>query len=195
MRGKSNHQDCAGRMRYNVTVISYELKRSARARCMRLSVLQGGSVVVTAPSFACIEAIETFVNKHVAWIARAVRRMAHYKLLPVSGRRAYLVNREAARAFIHERVAHWRVHYGFIHGRIAIKDTRRLWGSCSRKGNLNFSYTLLFLPHELADYIIVHELCHLNEHNHSPRFWALVARAIPDYSSRRRELRRYAPRA
>lgn len=174
-------------------MVSYELKRSNRAKYMRLRVLPGGSVVVTAPASSSVCAIEKFVSEHGGWIERATRRMAFFKPLPVSGHRAYLKYREEARSFITERVSYWNTFYNFTHGRIAVKNTRRIWGSCSRKGNFNFSYALLFLPRELSDYVIVHELCHAREHNHSKQFWQLVGKTIPHHAELRRELRRYVP--
>lgn len=174
--------------------MEYTLRRSARSRYVRLRVMPGGEVVVTAPLSSKLPLIEHFVASHTDWIMRAVTRMAGFRALP-SGRRMYLKHKEGARAFLHERIAHWNNFYGFSHGRIAVKNTRRIWGSCSRKGNLNFSYALLLLPRELADYVVVHELCHLKEHNHGRAFWALVAQALPDYRERRRELRRYIPSA
>lgn len=120
--------------------------------------------------------------------------MRGFKSLPVRGRRAYLAHKEDARVFIAERINHWNRFYGHQVNRIAIKDMKRIWGSCSRKGNLNFSYALLFLPRELADYVVVHELCHLKEHNHGPKFWALVAKTLPNCEHHRRELRTYLPR-
>lgn len=158
---------------------------------MRLSVQAGGTVVLTVPHFIGVRVIERFLAKHTEWIERAAARMSNFKTLPVSGRRAYVEHKEKARAFVIERVAHWNQFYNFQHGRIAIKNTRRTWGSCSRKGNLNFSYALLFLPKAISDYIIIHELCHLAEHNHSKRFWALVAKQMPNHKTLRRELRRY----
>jgi predicted metal-dependent hydrolase len=116
------------------------------------------------------------------------------KGLPVFGREAYLKHKEDARAYITARVEYWNQYYDFHYGRIAIKDNARSWGSCSTLGNLNFSYLLRFLPPELADYVIVHELCHLREHNHGPRFWALVAQTTPDYRALRRELHTYVLR-
>ncbi|MBI2048677.1 MAG: M48 family metallopeptidase [Parcubacteria group bacterium] len=175
--------------------MEYTLKRSNRAKYMRLRVLPGGGVVVVAPSGIGEGSIERFVRGHAQWIERAITRTAHLKLLPISGRRAYLTHREEARAFLTERIEYWNKAYGFSYGRIAIKNTRRLWGSCSRKGNLNFSYALLFLPRELADYVVVHELCHLKEHNHSRDFWQLVAHTQPNHKVLRRELRRYVPRS
>jgi predicted metal-dependent hydrolase len=172
-------------------MLSYTLKRSLRTRSMRLRVLPGGVVEVTAPWWTGGTLIEQFVARYADKITEAMARMVHVKTLPVSGRRAYLKHKEDARDFITERVRHWNQFYGHTYERISIKDTKRAWGSCSNKNNLNFSYLLLFLPPELADYIVVHELCHLKEHNHSPRFWALVAHAVPDYKARRSELRKF----
>lgn len=104
-------------------------------------------------------------------------------------RAAYLKHREEARTFIHARVAELNQHYGLRYNRITIKDQKSRWGSCSRQGNLNFNYKLLFLPSHIADYIIVHELCHLREMNHSRNFWGLVAQTVPDYHFKRKELR------
>lgn len=101
----------------------------------------------------------------------------------------YLAHKEAARQLIKQRLEFFSLQHGFSYKRIAIRDTRRSWGSCSEKGNLNFSYKLLFLPACLRDYVIVHELCHLRELNHSSRFWDEVARIMPDYKARMKELR------
>lgn len=74
---------------------------------------------------------------------------------------------------------------------MAVRDQRTRWGSCSSLGNLNFNYRILFLPQHLQDYLIVHELCHLAEMNHSHRFWARVAEMVPEYRVYRRELRAF----
>ena len=174
-------------------MVLYILKRSRRARYMRLTVRPGGEIVLTAPFAVPASAIEGFFTEHRTWIDKSVARMRRFRPLPVRGRRAYLAHKEAAREFITKRVAYWNRGYNFVHGRIAIKNTKRLWGSCSHKGNLNFSYLLLYLPRELADYVVVHELCHLQERNHGPGFWKLVAEALPDYALHRKELRRYLP--
>ena len=171
----------------------YFLRRSGRARYMRLSVRAGGTVVVTAPRAIPLPTIEKFLHQHSKWLERATKRMRHVKRLP-KGRREYTAHREAARAFVRERLQYWNSFYRFPFGRVAIKNTKTLWGSCSKKGNLNFSYALVFLPREIADYVIVHEICHLKEHNHSPAFWQLVAQMQPEYQRLRRELRTYVLR-
>jgi predicted metal-dependent hydrolase len=80
--------------------------------------------------------------------------------------------------------------YGYRFNRVSIRNQKTCWGSCSRKGNLNFNYRILFLPERTQNYIIAHELSHLAEFNHSKKFWALVARTSPEYAAIRKELRR-----
>jgi predicted metal-dependent hydrolase len=171
--------------------IAYTIIRSKRARRIHLSVAPGGIVRITVPLALPTRRIATCIGQYAQWIERAQKKMMHVKTVPVRGRRDYKHHKEAARVLIAERVAYWSAQYGFTYARIAIKDTTRAWGSCSARGNLNFSYKLLFLPRELMDYVIVHEVCHLKEQNHSHRFWAQVAHAVPDYQQRRNELRRY----
>lgn len=101
----------------------------------------------------------------------------------------YLTHKEAARTAISARVEAWADAHGFAYGRIAIRDTRRSWGSCSSKKNLNFNYKLLFLPPCLSEYIIVHELCHLRQLNHSAAFWSEVEQIMPGARSRAVTLR------
>ncbi|MDO8530527.1 MAG: M48 family metallopeptidase [bacterium] len=93
----------------------------------------------------------------------------------------YLKYKEAARELVKRRLEYYNRLYQFKIGRVSIKNHKSRWGSCSKKGNLNFNYKLALLPPEMADYVIVHELCHLGEFNHSKNFWKLVAMSIPDY--------------
>jgi hypothetical protein len=97
--------------------------------------------------------------------------------------------RELARIFIENKLSYFNKFYNFEINRVAVKDTSSRWGSCSSKKNLNFNYKIIYLKPELADYLIVHELCHLGELNHSKRFWALVEKAIPNYVRNNKELR------
>ncbi len=95
-----------------------------------------------------------------------------------------------AKQFILQRLSYYNQFYGFKYNQVSVKNQRSRWGSCSRLGNLNFNYRLWELPTELADYVVVHELCHLQEMNHGPSFWNLVAQTVPDYFDRRRALRK-----
>lgn len=105
-----------------------------------------------------------------------------------NSRRKYLAHKDSALKFIEAKIEHFNQSYNFKFNKINIRNQKTRWGSCSKKGNLNFSYRLLFLPQCAADYIIVHELCHLKEPNHSYKFWNLVAKTIPNYLEIRKEL-------
>lgn len=80
--------------------------------------------------------------------------------------------------------------HGFVFNRVAIKNHTSRWGSCSKKGNLNFNYKIMYLPERLAEYIVAHELCHLKVLNHSREFWDLLKTVLPDCHLRRQELRK-----
>ena len=101
----------------------------------------------------------------------------------------YLKYKEEARKLVRIKLLYWSEIYGFKYGKVAIRNQKTRWGSCSKRVNLNFSYKIVFLPEHLVDYLIVHELCHLEQFNHSKDFWALVGKTIPDYQKRRNELR------
>ncbi|MDB5264503.1 MAG: putative metal-dependent hydrolase [Parcubacteria group bacterium] len=143
--------------------------------------------------------VEAFVAKHADWIERAQERIEKRKprlpkeQLPRIRRnsKAYKEAQEQARTLVTARLIHFNKVYNFTYGTISIRNQKTRWGSCSAKGNLSFNYRIAFLPPELADYIIVHELCHTKEHNHSPRFWVEVARTIPNYLALRNQLRTY----
>ena len=91
---------------------------------------------------------------------------------------------------MHGLLLHFNTFYKLPLRKIFIKNLKSRWGSCSEKGNLNFNYKIIFLPPDVADYIVVHELCHIKEFNHSKNFWAEVAKTLPKYAALRKELRR-----
>jgi predicted metal-dependent hydrolase len=160
-----------------------------------VTVFRNGEVKVSAPYHCSTSAIERFVSQHKEWI---VRKRDHFLKHPVTAehhllhrrsRAEYKKNKEQARIVMRERVRHFNQHYRFTVGSIAIRNQRSRWGSCSKKGNLNFNYKIVFLPPELQDYIVVHELCHLGQFNHSRKFWELVAEQMPEWRELRRRLR------
>ena len=117
-------------------------------------------------------------------------RRTKKRLIKKSPATAHFKNHQAAaRLLIHERLAHFAPLCGVVYKRVAIRNQRRRWGSCSSLGNLNFNYRLIFLPAHLCDYVIVHELCHLKELNHGPNFWAEVEKVLPNYLAEEAELR------
>lgn len=118
---------------------------------------------------------------------RRIRRRVRRKPAPS---KKYLKYKEVARELVARRLEYFNQHYKYKIGRVAIRNQRSRWGSCSSKGNLNFSYKIVFLPQELQDYIVVHELCHLGQFNHSQKFWDLVGETIPDYKKLLLKLRK-----
>jgi predicted metal-dependent hydrolase len=99
--------------------------------------------------------------------------------------------RRKAREVFAQRAAHWSAAMGVAYKRLRVKDQRSLWGSCSRDGGLNFNWRVVMAPPEILDYLVIHELAHLLEMNHSQRFWRHVARWSPDYKAHRRWLREH----
>ncbi|KAA0206444.1 M48 family peptidase [Candidatus Uhrbacteria bacterium] len=170
-----------------------QIRRRRGQRNIRLCVHTDGRVTVSAGLSAPQRMIEAFVRENAAWIERAQARMAKLKpgLLARRDRAEYLAKKEEARELARSRLEYFNQVYGFRWNRISIKDQRSQWGSCSRSGNLNFNYKIVLLPPALADYVIVHELCHLKEMNHSARYWSLVSKTVPDWRERRSKLRRY----
>jgi predicted metal-dependent hydrolase len=97
--------------------------------------------------------------------------------------------RALARAIFEEKVRAISSETGHAVNRIFIRGQKTRWGSCSRLGNLSFNWRLVMAPEEVIDYIVIHELCHLKEMNHSKRFWSLVSNLCPDYKKHRRWLK------
>jgi hypothetical protein len=118
------------------------------------------------------------------------RRKKKIKITQKNNKKEFIENKEKAKSLATERLIYFNEFYNLKYNRVTIKNTKSRWGSCSRKGNLNFNYKIALLPTFLSDYIIVHELCHIEQFNHSKDFWNLVARAIPYYPQARAELRK-----
>lgn len=172
---------------------TYTIKKSKRAKNMRITVRSDETVTVTVPYRISTEKAEAFVREKKGWINRMLDRLRNLPkpahVLPKGGTLHYGEHRKAALRLVEERLEYYNRFYRTSWNRVTIKNTSTRWGSCSRLRNLNFSYHILFLPDHLRDYLVVHELCHLLELNHSAKFWKLVEKTTPDYVSRRQELR------
>ena len=173
--------------------VKYILKISRRARGLRLAVYRDGAVVVTAPSAMSRNTIEQFITQKSRWV---IDKLEHFKkfsgvvFVKKNSKKDFIKYKEQALLLARNRVAYFNNIYNFGFNKINIRNQKTRWGSCSKKGSLNFNYKIALLPARLADYIIVHELCHLGEFNHSPNFWNLVAQTAPDYLEIRRQLKR-----
>lgn len=168
--------------------------RSSR-RTLSLQVKNDGQVIVRAPRHVTLQEIAAFVRKNSAWLHKHLEKVRKEKELnaaspvqPLTMEDIQKLADEALRV-IPGRVAHFAPLVGVTYGRITVRNQRTRWGSCSSKGNLNFNCLLMLAPPGILDYVVVHELCHRKEMNHSPKFWAEVAKVMPDYKERQKWLR------
>lgn len=174
--------------------IKYTTRQNRRSKHLRLVVHPDGRVVVSVPMRVSSEFIDKFVASKKDWIEDSLKRFASIPVSPhkiKSSKADYKKYKEMARTLVHEKVIKWNQHYKFKVGKIFIKNQKSRWGSCSRKGNININYKIALLPDHLADYLIVHELCHIGQFNHSQKFWDLVGQTVPEYKERAREMRGY----
>ena len=167
-----------------------EVKRSKR-KTLSLEVRRDGTVLVRAPMKTAAASIRAFVEKNTAWIEKQRQKLAAAPKTEALSEQELASLRRAAKQWLPQRAACFEPIVGVSYGDITIRCQKTKWGSCSSKGNLNFNLLLMLAPPEVVDYVVVHELCHRLEMNHSPRFWANVARVLPDYAQRRKWLKEH----
>ena len=171
--------------------LEYTLRVSDKAKRVRISINRDGQVILIKPKRVSKESAINFLISKSDWVFKSLEK---FKNLPSpldtkDSKKEYLENKDRALSLAKSRIEYFNNIYNFKYGKITIKNQKTRWGSCSRRGNLNFNYKIALLPSHICDYIIVHELCHLKEFNHSQRFWDLVAITIPDYLNIRKELK------
>ena len=164
--------------------LEYTVIRSNR-RTIGLEVKPDGQVIVRVPIRLPDSEICKFVHKHEEWIQKhqEIARIRLEERPPVEKLTMQEIQELADQAVkvIPQRVAYYAPKIGVDYGRITIRNQKTRWGSCSANGNLNFNCLLMLTPSEVIDSVVVHELCHRKEMNHSDRFYAEVLRVFPDY--------------
>ena len=174
---------------YEITLIR------SRRKSLAIEITPELQVVVRAPARMPVREINAFVKEKDDWIREHLQRMAEKKRMREQHREPALSEEELqelatqAMTLIPQKVRYYAQIIGVTYGRITIRNQRTRWGSCSGKGNLNFNCLLLLMPEEVLDYVVVHELCHRKEMNHSARFWEEVEKILPDYRQRRKWLK------
>lgn len=169
-----------------------ELIRSNR-RSLSIEVTKDLRVIVRAPFRLSEKEINRFIGEKADWIEKSLSKMKERREEAREGEDLteqdikLLVAR--AKRIIPPMVDRYARQMGVTYGRITIRMQKSRWGSCSSKGNLNFNCLLMRAPDEITEYVVVHELCHRKEMNHSDRFWAEVEAIIPDYKDRRKWLK------
>ena len=180
-----------GRGEIRVSVI-----RSAR-KSLGLEVRDANTVLARIPTRVSDRELKAFVENHRSWILEKTAVMAereeNRKSTPAPPSELLSkTDRMKIQLKIGKRVRHYCEAMGVTVGYVTVKNQKTRWGSCSAKGNVNFNYQLAFLPDELLDYVVIHELAHRRHMNHSRAFWAEVEKYCPDYLERREQLKEYS---
>ena len=169
-------------------MIPYTLVRSSR-KTISIVIKPTGEVEVRCPKKCSKRDVEAFLTSKEAWIQKhldAIGERPEAQLLSEAERKR--LTEQAAR-ILSEKVRFYTDKMGVTVNRITVRSQRTRWGSCSVKGNLNFNCLLMLCPEEVQDYVVVHELCHRKEMNHSAAFWAEVEKNCPDYKLHRKWLK------
>lgn len=176
----------------NNTQINIQIIRSAR-RTLSLEITRSGQAIIRAPKYMPEAEIQRFVQDKSGWLQKHLqKRETEQEALRDAGR---FTQEEIgkmirlAKQVIPDKVAYYARLMGVTYGRISIRRQKSRWGSCSREGNLSFNCLLMMAPAEVLDYVVVHELSHRLEMNHSPRFWAHVGDVLPDYRKSKKWLK------
>lgn len=153
------------------------------------------SVTVRAPRSVSEKDIEEILKKKEAWISKHIEKIKEtkerFEAEPTEKltREKVIALADEALKVIPERVEYFAKVIGVTYGKITVRNQKTRWGSCSSKGNLNFNCLLMLAPPEVLDYVVVHELCHRKQMNHSKAFWLEVEKVIPDYKEARKWLK------
>ena len=225
--------------------IDISMRRSSRARRLRMQMDNDGKLTLVVPWLVSKRSINIFVRSNTKWIKKQLSKVEKQKelrpkfkyrtgdmfyyfgeqvelIIKPSDRKRPTIKvrdnkmlitlyrkigeldgikavkkaienfyRNKAEEVIHDRLQFFNEHYGFPYNRVTMRNQKSRWGSCSRLRNLNFNWRLIMAPIEVIDYVVVHELCHLKEMNHSSRYWKLVDEEMPNHKEMRKWLRDY----
>jgi predicted metal-dependent hydrolase len=168
-----------------------EVRNSKRARRMRLAIYGNGTVLAVKPYHVSFDRFKEVLEEKTGWIESKLKLYQGRDSVMATTHEGALLDKlcREAKDIAESRVAYFNKHYGFAYKNITIRNQKTRWGSCSSKKNLNFNYRIALLPPVLQDYLVVHELCHLKEFNHSKSFWDLVGEQIPNHRELRKKLR------
>ncbi len=169
--------------------VPYQFIKSNR-KTIAIQIKADGQVVVRCPKRMRIEEARRFVESKANWIEKHLAKRPAQDVAKYTPREIEQL-REQTRKLITDRVKYYAPVIGVTYNKIAIRTQHTRWGSCSSKGNLNFNCLLALVPSEVLDYVVVHELCHRKELNHSARFWSEVEKVLPNYNVHRKWLKEH----
>ncbi len=174
---------------YAGQVYPFRILRSDR-KTIALQIREG-EILVRAPRKVSVGLIRDFVDSHGAWIAKTMARQSRQTVPEAADEAERKRLRQKAGEVIRARVEYYAPKMGVTYNRIFVKEQKTRWGSCSTAGNLNFNWKLILTGEEQLDYVVVHELAHRKQMNHSPQFWREVEKILPDYRERRKRLKEF----
>lgn len=171
--------------------IEYTVRKSTRAKRLRLAVYCDGTVVLTSPVGIRATVIERYFEEKKQWVLRKLElfQSTDTTLLTARSVDDYNERMDEARALVLRRARHYNKVLGVVWNDVVIKNQKTRWGSCSKNGTININYKILYLPKKMQDYVVVHEMCHLKEFNHSKRFWRLLESVLPEWEEIKGELK------
>lgn len=169
----------------------YEIIRTGRKTLA--AEIKNGRLILRVPRRATDEEIRVFLQRHRRWIETHLAKAEQTTALPKLTEAEIQTLRAQAAEVIGARVAHYAARLGVSYGKITIRFQRSRWGSCNAKGDLSFNCLLMLAPPEVLDSVVVHELCHRRQMNHSKAFYEEVLRVMPDYRQRHRWLKENGP--
>lgn len=167
--------------------VQYEVKRKKGVRSLRMEVHPDCTLSLTFPWYMSASNANSFIKEKEDWVLKTLKKFDASVRITID--EPFQVLRSRAQLLVRERLEYFNEQYQYSYNNITIRNNKSRWGSCSHNGNLSFSYKMAVLPDYIADYIVVHELCHLREFNHSKQFWQLVAQTIPNHKAIRKELK------
>lgn len=161
----------------------------SKRKTISLQIKPDGSIELKVPLQTTSSQIQEFLRQKSNWIEKHLQKVQERQkqmsqIKPLTIEEIHGLANQALEV-IPKRVAYFAPLVGVTYGRITIRNQKSRWGSCSGKGNLNFNCLLMLMPSEILDYVVVHELCHRKEMNHSPKFWAEVKKILPDYENQK----------
>lgn len=173
-----------GMIKMKIGEYNVEVRRSKR-KSVAIKITADMQIVVFVPLYVSDNEIERMVISKSKWIDEHMLKVQstideRSKLEKITFEQIKELADQAVE-YIPKRVKYYAEKENFVYNKITIKNLVSRWGSCSTKGNLNFNCLLMLTPDYVIDYIVVHELCHLREMNHSEKFWAEVEKIMPDY--------------
>ncbi|PID83300.1 metal-dependent hydrolase [Candidatus Campbellbacteria bacterium] len=172
--------------------VFYTEEKSSRLKNIKIVFKSQNELQIKRPKKLLFFNAQKFILKNKTLILKKLQKLKQQNLQKVSlSQKEFQKRKDDFLKKAEEKVEYFNSFYNFKYNKITIKNQKTKWGSCSSKGNLNFNYRIFLLDQKILNYVIVHELCHLDQMNHSKKFWNLVEQTIPDYKETKKLMQKY----